>query len=140
MANVTIDLSNRSYNKGFTYSDLKVPVSINTQKRDYDKILDVESIRNGIRNIFSWRQGERILLPEFGNPLYHYLYKEMNNITTNNLKAAVLNMFKWEPRVSVKSIDVVPFIEERKYEITAVYEIPALNETDVITYVINLTA
>lgn len=40
-----------------------------------NKSVNVQAIKNSLKNIFTWIPGERILLPEFGSKLHMLLYE-----------------------------------------------------------------
>lgn len=70
-----------------------------------DKLIDVKSVQNSLENIFSWTPGERILLPQFGNRLYQYLYEGINKFNEEQIIAEIKNCVSmWEPRVTITDI------------------------------------
>lgn len=53
------------------------------------KSVNVQAVRNSIRNIFTWIPGERILLPEFGSKLYTLLYEGITPLTEERIIAEI---------------------------------------------------
>lgn len=127
MANIIIDvLNNRSPNIDYIYADLRYPIVKNKQIKDVEANYDLNAIKSAISNLFNWRRGERILLPEFGNSLYEQLYKNINGVTEQNIRAAITSMFKWEPRVNLDKIEIENDIENQEYHVKVFYTIPTL--------------
>ena len=93
----------------------------------FRELNDTESILAGIRNIFSWKKGERILLPEFGNPLYKYLYEPINDLNAKNICIDIRTAIEtWEPRVALSNTTVVPDTDNNQYSISVSFHIPSL--------------
>jgi len=129
--NFNVGFAGEVENKGFLYKDLKVP--FNLSKNLVDSLIDSDCIKNGLKNIFLWNKGERILNPRFGSPLPPYLHEPMNDNIKKNLQAAVRNAIEtWEPRVTVTSINIDEETDDNTYYIEIVYFIPVLNVTDQI--------
>lgn len=127
MANIVIDvINNRSPDLDYVYSDLAFPLKKDQQVKDIEANYDLAAIKAAISNIFNWSKGERILLPEFGNLLYENLYDNMNKITEQNIRTSIQNMFRWEPRVSLDTIQIEKDIENQEYIVKVFYSIPSL--------------
>lgn len=119
---------------GSKYSDLDVRFNVPPSEKDFTQLRDMEAIKNGVRNILSWRRGERIILPEFGNPLYDYIYEEMNDVTIGKMRSELANIFtKWEPRVQLRSLTIVPNPDGNEVYVNMEYIVPSLSST-VFTY------
>ena len=113
----------------YVYKDITKTVKISADKRDITVSKDVEAVQNSISNIFTFRKGERIIQPEFGNSLYKYLYEPINELTSKKLGTELLNVIeRWEPRVEIENIFVDPYPDENKYQVSMKYTIPSLNE------------
>lgn len=61
---------------------------------------DLECIKESVRNMFHWRKGERVLLPEYGNPLLSLVDEPVNQFTEEKIRDSLEKAFSaWEPRV-----------------------------------------
>ena len=101
MASFTIKFGNLDKtSNGNVYSDINV-----TNLSD-KKITDKNAIKQSIYNMLHWRMGERVLFPDFGNPLYSYLFETINSSTIEQIKLAIRKMFTYEPRVKIDNIDI----------------------------------
>ena len=67
------------------------------------------NVREAIRVILMTEQRERLRLPEFGGGLGLFLF-EPNSVTTRQLIKDRIGkaLARWEPRITVQSIDVDP--------------------------------
>lgn len=66
-----------------------------------------DNIRENIRVILLTRQGERLLLPEFGGGLDRYLFEPNTAATRQLLKMDIVRaLTRWEARIRVEEVDV----------------------------------
>lgn len=69
--------------------------------------LGEDNIRENIRVILLTRQGERILLPEFGGGLDRYLFEPNTAATRQLMKADIIRaLTRWEARIRVEDVFV----------------------------------
>lgn len=131
MASISFDLDFASFeeNQKFKYKDLEVPIFKRDSEFDIDDLTDSAAVLNSFRNIFSWHKGQRILNQEFGNPILPYIYEEINAITAGKISTSIRDaVSKWEPRVSIDDILIIPNEDANEYRITITYSIPSLNQ------------
>jgi len=132
MANVSIDISNiTKYDDVQSYSDVKI------DKTMTNVLVDKQSIRNCVTNILKWKQGERILFPEFGNAAYNYLFENITSESFSTIKSSISNMLSAEPRIKVQEIQINTDIDMNEIKIMVSYEIPAIEESDSVVLVIS---
>jgi len=129
MANIIINLNSnvtsKSASQRFTFKDIMMPL---TDK--FHANFDVVAIRQSIKNIFSWKKGQRILDPQFGNDLQSFVYETINNMTVDNLKMSITRMLKYEPRIIVTNIDVNQnddSTDRNELNVSVTYDIPLLS-------------
>ena len=133
MASITFDLDFASFEEEqkFKYKDLEVPIFKQDSQFDVDAIFDAAAVLNSFRNIFEWRKGERILNQEFGNPIIPYIYEPINEITAAKISESIRSaVIKWEPRISITDITIIPNEDENEYRIEITYSIPSLNQNN----------
>jgi len=134
VGSLTFDLNNNSktLTKSWKYKDLQVPLTSNT--KDIQSSTDVQAIFNSIHNIFNFIKGERILQPEFGNNLRQYLHQPITDLTARLINRELTDVFvKWEPRITIDDIIIIPFPDQNTYEIQLYYSIPSLNVGNLTT-------
>lgn len=96
-----------------------------------DKNINVNAIKQSIKNIFTWMPGQRILNPEFGSKLRSYLYHGITNQNVEAIIAEVKHCFvEWEPRAQLESVQDISNIndtEDNTVQIQIIYSIPSLS-------------
>ena len=131
MATFKIDLSRGTAvaQRGYIYSDLALDIYKADTEKDIAILKDVESIKNGIKNIFEWKKGERILLPDFGNDLESLVYEPINDLIIERAKNLIINMLRWEPRITIEDIEIKWPEDTNQIEVNLSYSIPSLKIT-----------
>ena len=154
MANVSLDFSaNMVFNKSedsfrkYTYRDIGTDNirEYKDSKTGQQKINDMDTsnydetaIKQSLRNLFSFRPGEQILQPEFGNELYRYLYEPVMEFTTDKIIRALKQMIeKWEPRIQITDIPIEADEQEQCYYIQINYLVPTLNKETSVSVTLN---
>ncbi len=133
MASIIFDIGQPNTTKAarqFVYKDISVPFTVNKNNYDFKQLQDEEAIMMSFESIFSWRKGERILNPEFGNPAYEFL----GEIISPDSAAAMPSAFRtaiqrWEPRVIITNLTIEPNPEMYEFLINITYEIPRVNSS-----------
>lgn len=66
---------------------------------------DEESIEQSIWIILATAPGERVLRPDFGCGIHHYVFSVNDAKTQNDITAAVRDaLIRWEPRIQVMEV------------------------------------
>jgi phage baseplate assembly protein W len=133
MASISFDLDFASFEEDqtFKYKDIELPIFKQDSEFDVDAIYDAVAVLNSLRNIFQWKQGERILNQEFGNPILPYIYEGITNNTANKISTAIReSVQKWEPRVTINEVNVIPNEDQNEIRVSITYSIPSLDQTN----------
>lgn len=96
------------------------------QKRDGDimEMHDVNAVKNSLYNILLTRPGSRRMLPEFASLLYELLFEPMDELTTQKLRECIFNSIqKWEDRIIIQSLDVVPNYDTATYSVSLLFKL-----------------
>lgn len=130
MANLKVrigTLANNGNNRNYVYRDINSNLLLNSNKTDVITNDDVNAVLGSIKNIFDYKPGERILEPEFGMNFGGLLYEPMNEKTANSLGLTIHNTLKrWEPRINIGEIDVIPDYDDNTYYITVNFTIKSI--------------
>lgn len=147
MASKTFSLSTAStvQAKGYKFKDINKSLNkLNRKRLEYvnDKsnpsdisptLIDIQCVMNGLRNLFTWSKGERIILPEFGLNLRQYLYEPMTNDVVNGIRTEIVSQInRWEPRVSIEFVKIDQYPDENMINITITFSIPSLSKSNII--------
>lgn len=139
--NINLSLTEKSLTKDFVFKDVKTDLIVNANNRDIQISKDYNAVNNGIYNMFLFDVGERILLPEFGNSIYKYLYEPITDITAGLISDEIFEMFrKWEPRVKIQRIHVTPNPDQNIYSVLILYTVPALDPSQTLKFNIAVNA
>jgi len=129
MSSVVLDLNftKNVVEKKWLYKDTNINFTNKLEKTD------LSAIQNSINNLFIFRKGERILKPEYGNVLVHFLYEPINNLSEKRFREDLRKMFEdWEPRLEIEYLEIEGFPDEHRYNIKINYSIPSLEEYNLV--------
>lgn len=108
----------------FIYKDLH---AFRNNRVNTTNDIDIVAIYNSLKNLMEFKNGQRILDFNFGNPLYGYLYNSM--ATTFEIKSVLQQYIeKYEPRIKISNINVEKNEEEHEIFLNVQYTI--LNEDE----------
>lgn len=92
---------------------------------------DYKAISNSLQNIFNTSPGEKILNPAFGADLKRYLFEPIDETTAEVIGNVVVKAIKlYEPRVTIKNVEVIARPDDNEYIMNIYLEIPAIKTTD----------
>ena len=109
---VLIQLKPKQKTKSIVFKDVDI-----TNVMHHNSNINIQSIRNRIRNIFEWQQGTRILDPEFGNILEKIKYEELNEVTLMNADGMIRKMLAYEPEIRIIDIVLIPDYDQNELKI-----------------------
>jgi phage baseplate assembly protein W len=138
-------ISTIDYNTYPTYIDLHLdleqasnvgigtnPVSVN----DIIVDVDLEAIKNSIRNIFTTKKGQKILNPDFGCSLEQYLFTPITESNARAIGNEILRgIAKYEPRINVNNVFVLPNIDRNLYNISVYYTLLDIRKQNIINMI-----
>ena len=115
------------------YKDVSYESKTNSATNSYyiDKKINVAAVEAALKQCFTWRKNERVLLPEFGSELQKYLYEGITPATEEAVVASIqYTVSQWEPRVQIREIQNVSNIsdtEDNTVVLRVIYTIPSLS-------------
>lgn len=125
-----------------TYTDIKldlelaqsVGIGLNpTLSKDIVVSNDVQAVRNALYNIFSTKKGQKILSPEFGTSLEQFLFESITPVMGQIIGENILSsLSRYEPRIEVLNITVVPNADENFYKIKLTFKFIDINKSSSI--------
>jgi len=131
-------VSKKALANGFLYKDLSLDLSpsysYNSQLnrnevlKDVQAIFDVESVKNSVVNALLTTPGEKILDPTYGVDLRQYLFEPIDDFTTDLIKDDIeIKLPRMEPRIVLKSVNVVADEDNNQYNIELQIDVPSLD-------------
>jgi hypothetical protein len=110
----------------------KLPLS--TSKVHYDMIFDMnENIKQNFKNLILTSPGERIMIPDFGVGIKHYLFELKKEVVFNQIKSDIENQVdRWMPFVKIDDISLYEGSQEDETKLSLYirYSIPDLDIAD----------
>ena len=111
------------------FSDLNLDFHPHPVSGDLVPLTNAESIRRSVRNIMMTSLNERLFNPNFGANLRQLLFEPITPATELQIKLAISNAIKFfEPRVSVRSLEVNVSPDENSYNVNFVFSIDGLSQ------------
>lgn len=145
MAKIVIDQLPKNYNnqKPFVYADLHLDlqeqytINDNMNQRpeinDFRLDYDLDAIKTSLRTLFLTSPGEKILDPLYGLDLRPFVFEPVTTNKSFDLQRIVKSEInRYEPRVNVIGVDVVPMFDDNAYQISINLNIPGLSIGGVI--------
>jgi|SRR5574344_25612 phage baseplate assembly protein W len=139
MANKIINISSTSTNLSSAaasnyqlYADISMDSIKVAGKNKVCKDVNINAVKNSLYNIFTWKPGERVLLPEFGSKLYQYLYQGITDTNRESIVSEIRYVIQqWEPRVNI--VEVVNATtdqdkDDNTVHLEIIYTIPSLSK------------
>jgi phage baseplate assembly protein W len=139
MASVIIDTLKKRNDYGKpTYIDIRLDLKQNytlnpklaskDTVRDIIASFDLDAVKNSLFNLFTTIPGQKILNPIYGLNLYQFLFTGVTDSNSRAMGTLILDgITKFEPRLQVKKIYILPDIENQTYFIGLRLDVPSLN-------------
>ena len=104
-----------------TYKDLDLCFKIHPLYSDIVPIVELDALKNSIKNILLTRPGERPFQPRLGCALVDFLFEPMDIFTVNSIQDAIeYSIGLFEPRIELKEVIVEPNYDRNHYEVTII--------------------
>ena len=78
------------------------------------KINDVELVKLDLLNHIFTRRGERVMMPAFGTRIPDLAFEPLDEITLDILRNDLLQVFNFDPRVTLLDLIIEPIIDENR--------------------------
>jgi phage baseplate assembly protein W len=105
------------------YKDIDLTFA-KTTSNDVAKRIDVNAVKQSIKNLLLTRPGERPFQPNLGSELYSILFEPMDAVTVETLKGVISNCIgNYEPRVKLQEVAVSPNYDENAYDVSLYFYI-----------------
>lgn len=99
-----------------------------------------DAIKKSVMNLVRTRIGERFFNSLLGSNVENYLFELANSGLVDPLQEEIRNVISnFEPRVTVRRVDVAVYPEDNQLDITITYDIVGLAPTQVINFILQPT-
>ena len=117
-----------------TYRDIAFSLFANPMSGDMGKKTGASAVKQAIVAILKTNHHERLFNPEFGSDIRGSLFEPMNPITEQRMQKKVeAAIARHEPRAEVLGISVKAQEEQNRYEISVVFNVASVAETQKLT-------
>lgn len=109
------------------YKDIDLSFSSHPETGDVTKKIDVNAVKQSLKNLLFTQYNERPFRPDIGSPLYRMLFEPMDPVTVESMKKAIeLVITNFEPRVNLEKVEIVPNYDTNEYELTIFYTVAGI--------------
>ena len=123
----------RIVSKKKAHRDLDLSLKIHPIRKDIIPLKDDAAVKNAIRNLLITNFYERPFADDLGANLRGLLFEPAGIITNIELRSNIRNVIqRYEPRVSVTSIDITDNIPRNEYIIEVFFIIKGFNTEQVV--------
>lgn len=111
------------------YKDLDLAFLPHPDTGDVGKRLDVNAVKQSLRNLLLTRYFERPFQPQLGSPIYQLLFEPLDPITAASMKQAIERVLQnYEPRVLLLKTDVRANPDNNAYNVSIYFNIIGLRD------------
>lgn len=120
-----------------SYKDVSLTFSTHPITQDLVILKDENAIKRAVSNLFAYQQGEKFFDPNFGSTIRRLLFEPVDIITAGLIQDEAKRLVsRYEPRVRITDLTVIPDFDENAFEMQMQYIIPNKSTGP---YTINLT-
>ena len=105
------------------FKDISMSFETNPLNDDLIALKNSSAIARSIRNIVFTQPGEKFFNPDFGSRITESLFENMDEVSALAIRDEIENSItRFEPRVNVIEVKVIPNFEANEMNATIVYE------------------
>ena len=106
------------------YKDIDMAFKPNILTKDVGKKVDVNAVKQALKNILLTRKGEKPFQPNYGSGVYDLLFEPMDYGSAALIKKEISDTLnRYEPRVSITRLYCFPDYGNNGYEVELEYVI-----------------
>ena len=110
------------------FRDISATFQINPLNDDLIALKNENAIARSIRNLIMTIPGDKPFQPEIGSRITEMLFENMDTITSNVIRSEIQNTLNnFEPRISLKEVNVEPNFDDNEYNVTINYLIVGID-------------
>lgn len=120
------------------YKDIDLSFRQNPLTGDINKKIDVHAINQSLKVLLLSKIGERPFNPLLNGGLNDLLFEPFDQITADVIRTQIsYTINNYEPRVSLRKIDIVDNIDENSLEVSIYYNIENTSQTQQLNMIID---
>ena len=116
----------QSVSQGF--KDISMTFAKHPLTNDLIALKNANAIQRSLKNIIFTFPGEKPFDPVFGSQVSRMLFEIITPLTANRIKREIeYSIDRYEPRVSLNDVKVVPNYDNNEFNVLIVYDIVGIN-------------
>jgi len=116
------------------YKDIDLSFGKNAITGDINKKLDVNAVKQSMKNLIMTENFERPFQPDIGSELAGLLFENATMFTADRIKNTIENLIKnYERRAVISGIDVDPQPDLNQYDVSVHFEVIGINQPEELT-------
>lgn len=123
------------------YSDLDLSLYLSSAtKKDIVPLVDLDAVKNSVRNILLANQYDRPFQPYLAAGLRNFLFEPADQFTKSAIKQNIVHaLTKYEPRINDINVDIQYEETEDRYNITVNFNVISVSKrTDLRLFLIRI--
>lgn len=106
------------------YTDLDLTFRQHPATKDVTITTDQNAITKALKNLLLYNHYEKPFNPRYGTNINKLLFELMSPFTSSLLMTEIEFAIKnYEPRITLQSVNVIPYYDKNAYDVTIVYYI-----------------
>ena len=115
--------------KNRIYTDIDLSFGVNAFSGDINKKLDVNAVKQSIKNLLLTQSGEKPFHPEIGSPLYGLLFENMRPGMETVISSRIQDVVTaFEPRCKMKVVETQADYDKNTYNVSMFFHVVGVNE------------
>ena len=106
------------------FKDLSISFTRNKITNDLLVKKEDAAVKQAVVNILMTNKGERLFDPDYGSDVPTYLFDQLDYGTAANISDAIREcLSKYEPRIRINSLGVVPDFDQNGFEVQLAFKV-----------------
>lgn len=116
------------------YKDIDMAFGLNPVSSDIGKKIDVNAVKQSIKNLLLTKPFERKFNPNLASPLNRFLFEQATPTTRPMMIRAIEETIgNFEPRCEIDDIIIRDDVDNHLYQISIFYHVIGVNQPDVLS-------
>ena len=116
------------------YKDIDMSFKPNVLTNDVSKKVDVNAVKQALKNVLLTKKGEKPFDPNYGSGIYDLLFEPMDYFISNVMQKEIETTIEnYEPRVELIDVQCSPNFALEQYEIRIEFYVVGVREPQVYT-------
>tara|TARA_B100001996_G_scaffold382981_1_gene376610 strand:- start:1700 stop:2092 length:393 start_codon:yes stop_codon:yes gene_type:complete len=111
-----------------SFKDINITFKKHPVTNDLVVSRDASAIKQALTNLLLTNKGERLFNPRYGSNIRNYLFEPLDFGTAAQIRANIVyTINKFEPRVDLEQLEVIPNFDDNGFDVEMVYTIDGLD-------------